>query len=296
MLEGALVFAAATVKRLEYFESNVLACPFCVHPVGVGYGSANASDEPGSRSEMWFPVWAAQASLHEVAALFAEGRATVHARRARNGVEFSRAIASLGIDRGITSFCRYGFQQRNGLAYFAVPLERFHVRGEPLVEEILAPIDSWLDRFRRTATSKNAPARAGRALWRLDAAILELCRWGQPCHVQDVLVALGEAEAAVAISPKLRDPQTGIGPVPFLSPEWIEGANDRSMEYRLAAALASIGCVEDESVGPFRQHMEPIDPKTWNSRWPKWNKTADDPNLVWGGGSLVQNLIAVLHR
>jgi CRISPR-associated protein Csx17 len=293
MLEGAMAFAVATVKRLEHAETAALAYPFCVHSAGVGYGSADEADEAASRNEMWFPLWGVPTCFDEVTMLLAEGRVELRARRAHNGVDFARAIASLGVDRGIKFFERYAFQQRNGLAYFAVPLGRFYVCGNPQIEELLSPIDIWLDRFRRTAKSKNAPARAGRALRRLDSAILELCQQGKPRHVQDVLIALGQAEAAVAISPNLRDPQVNLSPVPLLSPEWLAAANDKSPEFRLAAALASINHKE---IGPFRRHLEPIDPNTWHSPWPKWSKTADDPNIVWGGGGLVRNLIAVLNR
>jgi CRISPR-associated protein Csx17 len=294
-LEGALAFAAAAVKKLEHVEPGVLAYPFCVHSAGVGYGSANEADVAASRNEMWFPLWDTPAYFGEVTALLAEGRVELRGRRAHNGVDFARAIASLGVDRGIRSFERYGFQQRNGLAYFAVPLGRFDVRGNPQIEELLATVHSWLHRFRRTATAKNAPARAGRALRGLEKAILELCRRGERRHVQHVLIALGQAEAAVAASRRLRDPKSGIGPVPLLSPQWLAAANDDSAEFRLTAALASIG-FDDKQIGPFRRHLEPIDPKTWNSRWPKWSDTADDPNIVWGGGGLVRNLIAVLNR
>jgi len=292
-LEGALGFAAAAVKRLEHGEPGVLSYPFCVHSVGVGYGSSDQTDELASRNEMWFPLWGNPTSLLEVTTLLAEGRVELRGRRARDGLDFARAIASLGIDRGVRSFERYGFQQRNGLAYFAVPLGRFRVRGDPSIETLLAHIDSWLDRFRRAATSKNAPARAGRALRRIEATVFELCQRGEQRQVRNVLIALGNAEAVIAASSKLRDPKTGVAPVPALSPAWLTQANDGSPEYRLAAALASI---HDKEVGPFRRHLEPTDPKTWNSPWPKWSEAADDPAIVWGGGGLVHNLIAVLNR
>jgi len=298
MLEGALAFASAAVKRFEHAEPGALAYPFCVHSAGVGYGSADEADEAASRSEMWFPLWDVPTRFGEVTMLLAEGRVEIRGRRARNGIDFARAIASLGVDRGIRSFERYGFQQRNGLAYFAVPLGRFHVRGNPQIEELLASIDAWLDRLRKAATKtskhgKPAFPRAARALRRLETAILELCQRGKPRHVQNILIALGQAEAAVAISPKLRDPKSGVAPVPLLSPEWLTHANDRSPEFRLAAALASI---HDDKVGPFRRHLEPVDPKAWYSQRPWWDKTADDPNIVWGGGGLARNLIAVLNR
>lgn len=300
ILEGALVFASATVKRLERAEMGALAYPFCVQSTGVGYGSADESDESASRNEMWFPLWDAPTCLGELTSLLAEGRVEKRGRRAHNGVDFARAIASLGIDRGIQSFERYGFQQRNGLAYFAVPLGRFSVRADPGVEELLAPIDGWLDRFRRVASSKNAPTRAGRALRQLEAAILEVCRRGGKRHVQNVLIALGQAEAAVAISPKLRNARekSSISPVPQLSSQWLSETyiGPEDVEFRLAASLASIGYHKEDKAGPFRRHLEPIDPNSWHSSWPRWNESADDPSLVWGGGNLVQNLIAVLDR
>ena len=297
LLEGAICFAGACVKRLESHEDGVLAFPFCVEATGAGYGSASREDESNRRPEMWLPVWQKPTTLLELKNLFSEGRAITGARRARTAVDFARAIATLGVDRGIAEFERYGFQLRNGdRSNFSVALGRFHVKPRLRVNLIVdLEKGNWLERFRRVATSLNAPARAGRALRRLETAILELCQQGECRHVQNVLIALGEAEAAVAISPKLRDPKSGVAPVPLLSPQWLSSANNGAREYRLAAALASIGYGDDDQVGPLRRHLEPIDPKTWNSPWPKWNPAVDDPNIVFGGG-LVRNLIAVLNR
>ena len=294
-LEGTLLFAASAVKKLEDHSAGSLAYPFCVRPVAVGYGSATLSDAETTRAEMWFPLWSRATSYDELRAFLSEGRAVVNRRTARDGIDFARAVASVGIDRGVDAFERYGFQQRNGLSYFAVPLGRWYVERRPR-SDLLDEFDDWYDRFRRTAMSKNAPSRAGRALHHLETAILGLCKRGQPRDVQEVLIALGEAEAAVAVSPRLRDPKTGINPVPWLSADWVASAQDSSVEYRLAAALAGIGCEKSDPVGSFRRHLEPIDPRTWNSRWPKWSDSANDPGLVWGGGGLVRNTTAVLSR
>ncbi|MCF7963506.1 MAG: type I-U CRISPR-associated protein Csx17, partial [Pirellula sp.] len=158
MLEGAIMFAAASTKRLESGDSGALAYPFCVRPAGIGYGSSSVTDEGSSRAEMWLPLWNQQTRFPAITTLLSEGRVETRKRKAKNGVDFARAIASLGIDRGINEFQRYGFQQRNGLAYLAVPLGRFRVKSQPGAEELLAPLDNWLDRFRRAATGKNAPA------------------------------------------------------------------------------------------------------------------------------------------
>ena len=295
LLEGAICFAGACVKKLESHAEGALAFPFCVDAAGAGYGSASGSDEANRRPEMWLPIWRKPTTLTELKHLFSEGRVITGAHRARTAVDFARATATLGVDSGISEFERYGFHLRNGdRSTFSVSLGRFRVKPRARVNLVMdLEENGWLDGFRRAATSKNAPARAGRALRRLETAIIELCRRGGPRDVQGVLVALGQAETAVAISPKLRDPKSGIAPVPRLSPEWLTGVDDESPEFRLAAALASI---DHPQIGPFRRHLEPIDPRTWNSRWPKWSKTVDDPNIVWGGGGLVRNLIAVLNR
>ncbi len=299
MLEGAIMFAAASAKRLESSESGSLSYPFCVRPAGVGYASSDASDESSSRAEMWLPLWDSPATYRALTTLLSEGRVETRKRKARNGVDFARAIASLGIDRGVSEFQRYGFQQRNGLAYFAVPLGRFHVNANPGAEELIAPLDGWLDRFRRAATGKTAPERARRALRRLESSILNLCQSGDPvadpAYVQATLIALGEAESSVAISKQMRDGNmgSGISPLPLLSLDWLVKANDGSCEFRLAAALAS---VTHDSVGPIRRHIEPIDPKTWKTKYPKWASDANDPAIVWSSASLVANLCAVLNR
>jgi CRISPR-associated protein Csx17 len=50
MLEGALLFAAACVKRLEGAEPGALVYPFCVRQAGVGYASAAPADETATRA------------------------------------------------------------------------------------------------------------------------------------------------------------------------------------------------------------------------------------------------------
>ena len=123
---------------------------------------------------------------------------------------------------------------------------------------------------------------------------------GEGGHVQNVLIALGQAEAAVAVSPSLRDSKekNSVSPVPQLPLQWLSQAylGEQDCEFRLAASLASIGTRSGGKVGPFRRHVEPIDPNTWYSTWPKWLNSSDDPGLVWGSGNLVQNMIAVLNR
>ncbi len=296
LLEGTLLFAAASVRRMEQRGGGMLGYPFCVRQVGVGYASAAGSDEANSRAEMWLPLWSSPSTVRELSALFSEGRAQVGGRPARNGVDFARALAGLGTDRGIAEFQRYAFQQRNGLSYFAVPLGRFKVEPQPQVN-LLSEIDGWLDSFRRAASSDLAPSRAQRALRRLESAILDLCQQKGPTRLQAVLMALGEAEAVLALSAKWRA-EAYQRPVPLLSSKWLTDCDDGTSEFRLAASLAGM-C--SPTVGDFRQHMEPVEVKgrltEGRARWVEWTEDSSAAcNIVWNSGDLEDNLIGVLQR
>ncbi len=309
-LEGSLMFAAACVKRLEQQQPGSLSYPFCVRQAGVGYGSAASGDEGLSRAEMWLPLWSRPATVAELGALFSEGRATLGSRRARNGVDFARAISSLGVDRGISEFERYAFQQRNGLSYFAIPLGRFHVQPQPQIE-LLAEIDDWLDRFRGAASSDTAPASAGRALRRLEQSILDLCRQRSPVRLQDVLIALGECEQVLAMSSKWRSGEgkrPAIRPVPLLSHKWLLEAGEgtgssagegtgSSTEFRLAVSLAGLFT---RGIGSLRQHIEPVaigkDRATGNPLVFFVDESSAAASVVWSGADLERNLAAVVTR
>jgi len=300
MLEGACLFAAATVRRMVSETAGELSAPFTVRSVGTGYGSSSEADEDGknTRGELWLPLWRRSTTANEITKLFAEGRVRLGARPVRNGVDFARAIASLGIDRGLEGFERYGFQVRNGLAYFAVPLGRFTVRAEPRAG-LLMQIDGWLDEFRRRATSANAPASASRALRHLEGAIFALCAHGDALRVQQVLVALGRCERAMVSSWRWTE-DNHLRPIPALDPSWLDEADDGSVEYRLAASLASVGgwFGVDKSARyvAVRAQFEPV--RTWKSdeglhvAW----KSEAGRDVAWSSGHLADGLNDVLAR
>ncbi|MBI3202961.1 MAG: type I-U CRISPR-associated protein Csx17 [Myxococcales bacterium] len=296
MLEGAAAFAVAAVRRLEHETRGALSYPFTVRPAGVGYASASSADEGASRGEMWLPMWERPATWVEILTLLGEGRARVSGRTARNGVDFARAVATLGVDRGIARFQRYGLQVRNGLAYLATPLERFRVREQPTVR-LLDELDAWLDGFRRRATADHAPASARRALGVLEDATVDLCRRGGPDRVQAVLGALGGCERAMARSIRwASDPKTNLSPVPSLSPKWLTEADDGSVELRLATALASVVASHREHYVPVRAHLEPVRMRVHQGRLRvEWSPTADR-DVVFSDGDLTASLNAIVAR
>jgi CRISPR-associated protein Csx17 len=297
MLEGAVLFAAAAARRMQHDAGGSLSYPFTVRAVAAGYGSAAGADEGDSRGEIWVPLWDRPARLAEVRAVFAEGRAHVRGRPAATGVDFARAVATLGVDRGIDSFVRYGFLVRNGLSYLAAPLGRFRVRHRRPVTH-LQEIDAWLDRFRSRA--RTGPASIARALRELEAAIIALCERGDAPRLLDVLLELGRCERALARGLRWTL-EAGIPPVPALSASWLEAVDDGSVELRLAASLASVsgryGAGEGRwQVIPLRAQLEPVVTVYPGDRLrARWLEDAGR-DVVWSDGEPIEDLQRVLAR
>lgn len=292
MIEGALLFAAASVKRLETTGDGSLVYPFCVRQAGVGYASASTSDEKDARCEMWLPIWERPTPLAELYAIFSEGRAQVSGRSARNGVDFARAAVSLGVDRGIAAFQRYGFQVRNGLAYFATPLDRVQVRRNSRVD-VLVDIDQWHDRLRGKAA--DGPASVSRALNAIERSILDLCRDGSHGNIQSLLIKLGQAEHALTRSFKWTS-ESFIRPLSGLRAEWLSCPD--TVEFRLAQSLAGLRSSfgKGKETLWMRQHLEPLEIGTAaDHSWVNWDKTPSN-DLTWHAGDLTDSLNAILSR
>lgn len=139
-VEGAIVFAAAAVRRHAHDRAAAFAYPFATRAVGAGTGATTLADEQDARSEFWTPLWSRAVSLEELLHLMSEGRAVLDLKAARDGLDFARAAGELGFARGIDAFQRHGFLMRAGKAYFATPL------GRVRVEEIREPLSfrNWI--------------------------------------------------------------------------------------------------------------------------------------------------------
>jgi CRISPR-associated protein Csx17 len=294
MIEGTLLFSAAAVRKLESAQPGQLVYPFCVRQAGVGYASAALADENDARAEMWMPLWSNPTTLAELAAIFSEGRAQVGGRPARNGVDFTRAVVTLGVDRGIGAFQRYGFQVRNGLSYFATPLERVPVERN-VRADLLSDIDPWLDRFRSKAgPSSNAPASVTRALRQVEERILDLCKNDRAENMQALLVALGACERTLARSKRWA--KENVQPIFGLTPRWLRAADTGASAFRLAATLASTSGTFGNEFLPLRTHLEPAQIKRGTTkRWAAWLENASN-DVVWRGGALIETLNAIFSR
>jgi CRISPR-associated protein Csx17 len=305
MIEGALLFAAATVKRLESADDGSLVYPFCVRQAGVGYASAAGADEAEARCEMWMPLWTTPTTLAELRAIFSEGRAQVRGRAARTGVDFSQAVVTLGVDRGIAAFQRYGFQVRNGLAYFATPLGKFNVRRSAQAD-LLADFRPWMSRLRMKTDPKAKPkppnaVKTGFSV--VERRIIELCHDDSAHRMQALLAALGATERAVARSfswakEKDKYQRENISPLRGLRPEWLERVSDCT-ETRLAAALASSRASfgQGKETIWFRQHLEPLKRMERGEGFkPAWSELSTENDVAWHDGDLTDSLNAILSR
>lgn len=288
MLEGTLLLAGAAVRRFATAELAKATFPFAVDSVAAGFDSSAKTDEVASRGEIWLPLWTRPTSATELRQLFGEGRAEISGQPARTGTDFARAIAGLGVDRGISGFTRLAFLKRSGKAFLATPMGRFGVIERREVD-LLRPVDPWLDAFRRAVADKNAPPQFGSALRLIESSIFDFCKYGGQGHFQKILIAFGQAEQQMALAQRFRD-EKRLKPLTSLSPDWIKAADDHSSEFQLAWALASLHDAEGK-IGPLRANLEPVD---WKKRCRVWAEK--DRSVVWNAGDLATNLANVLQR
>ena len=306
-----------------------------MRPVGAGWGGVDAADENDARAEFWAPLWQRPARFREIDALLVEGRAVLNGRTARNGLDFARAVSSLGVSRGFSEFERYGFLMRAGKAYLATPVGR-RSAAPSLAARLVADLDAggWLDRVRRVGRNDGEPAMARNAVKQFEDALFALADTPSPAmRIQRALAALGEVCKWLAVSRKGRE---AVGaPPPALSRDWIRMADDGSSEFRVAAALAGLGLAPmerrddsktetmsgnkdaaDVGVGaedreaprarsrpdlPMAAHFIPIDEDRFFDgqrlrAHRAWSSDEAPPVVVWGAGGLVSNMIAALER
>jgi CRISPR-associated protein Csx17 len=292
MMEGALLLAGAAVRRFDNVGNSRSSFPFTVRSVASGFDSAATKDEASSRGEVWLPLWARPTSIGELRQLFGEGRAETSGRLARDGTDFARAVAGLGVDRGIVRFSRVGFLKRSGKAFLATPLARFEVVGRSDVD-LLREIDRWLSDFRRKCArgrdKEEAPKRILSTLTSIDSAIFEFCKYGGSRLFQQIVIALGRAERELAVT-QGQFKRKSVNPIPQLSSEWMHAADDESPEFVVAHALASVHDLEAK-IGPLRVNLEPVD---WKKRSRVWAEK--DRAVVWNVGDVSTNLANVLQR
>ncbi len=309
--EGSLLFSGAAARRLDS-ASGGAAFPFAVRVDPAGYASAADSDRDASRFEVWLPLWEQPATVSNVRALLAEGRARIDRADAQRSTDVARALASLGTSRGIRAFERTAFFTRNGNMHYSAPVGRWDVASKPKDADLLDDIQVWMRWFRGFARDKLAPKAITSAGRTIDEAILAVCCAGaEPARWQALLIALGRAEAALLRSPnKTGDPKRRLSPLPSLRRGWIAAADDGSTELRLALALASQDvALRDRGkaiIANLRSHWLPLD-RARGVRYAQAqrlsarfatdsNGLANDPDVVCLSDDLERDCIALVRR
>ena len=280
--KGATAFAGAATRRHQTaLGSSPSAAttrsgasfPFTVRAVGAGWGGVEAADENDARAEFWAPIWTRPTRALEIDSLLGEGRAVLNGRTAKDGLDFARAAASLGVSRGFHKFERFGFLMRAGRTYLATPIGR-RSAAPSLGAQLVADLDigGWLDRVRRVGRNDQEPGAARRTIKRLEDALFALLAAPEPSReAARAVTALGQVVGWLALSPNGRN---AIGaPPPVLSSTWIHRADDGSAEFRVAAALAALGL--PASARPA-QHLDAQDPEAAH---PSGSGTDDESSI-----------------
>ncbi len=254
-LEGALLFGGASSRRYQWSGERARpSFPFTVSAVPVGDNLPSETEK--TRGEIWLPLWKQPVTLAGVRHLLTEGRLSLGRRQAGDGVESARAVATLGVQRGVAQFVRYGLYERHGRNYLATVMGRFPVQSQVAVRLLeWGAAGRWLQRYRWLAAG--APRHA-RALRRLDSVLIDLTRYGGAARVNALLRALGACERELALGPAPGQvtADRSCPPLPLLDLDWLRHADDGSVEFRLAKGLASIGA---HSERPLRADLEPVE-------------------------------------
>lgn len=295
MLEGTILFSARATRRLSPNDSTRASAPFAIRAHAAGFASPGT--EKSQRGEQWMPLWSRPATLSDVTALFGEARIQLKRQIAARPIEAARAISRLGAARGIASFVRYGYLERNGQSTLAVPLGRIEVKSHPL-SHLIDDLASWSDRIQLRARDSYASANLKNAERIMSESILNALtrddsRNSSPLMWQAVLEACVEIEClqrkGIAID---------AGPIPSLNPGWIKAIGD-GVEVRLALSLASAAASYTRSgwpIDPIRAHWLPLKP----GRFSKFNtsdkRLVKDPRVVITGNNFLSDFSDVVRR
>ena len=336
-MEGTIAFAGALTRSWGAAGGSRAAFPFTFEPTGAAAGNLSPEDPNRPRGEIWTPLWKKPVAFLEIVAIFSEGRLTLGRRTALTGLDAARSVARIGLARGISSFERYSIIQPDSkMPYQATPLGRIATPDRPR-RDLIVDLEAgdWLGRAQRlTGNRRAAPRRARHATRRLEDSLFQMTDAARaPEGTRNALIAVGGFVNWLTTNRKAREE---LNPPPRLSRDWIRQADDGTPEFRIAAALASLGLpplappgrpepasadgasatdlaptshdesreeASQASAGPalpMAAHFTPIDERRFFCRAELRRRRAwatdTPPTVVWGAGSLVSNMIAILER
>ena len=299
-IEGTIVFSSGIVKKYNSHSQGVAVAPFTVKPAG---SEAGWNDSEKERGEQWFPIWTSPTCFHEVKCIFREGRASINSKNAATASELARSIGRLGVSRGITAFERYKYLERNGKAYYAIPVGRWNVAAQAH-QKVIDHAAEWLDKMERYVNGDNT-SNALKSIYRsTNDAFLSVMKNASPSRWETLLIAMGELECALGASVAAKMPVSSPPPLYNLPSEWISllPSLEQSPELRLALSLASACGVHIKDEKPeldryntLRGYFLPLkfDSMKWQSFcFDSSNKT----EYVARTGHFIKDAISILRR
>lgn len=297
LLEGVLAFIPNLSRRAPASMRSSISAPFATRTASSGHASASASETDSPRGEQWMPLWGAPSTFADVSGLISEGRVQRNKSTASRPIDFSRAVARLGVSRGITAFERFGYLERNGQSNLAIPLGRWQVTPQPR-QDLLDDLDQfrWLELVQRAARDKFAPRSFVTAHRNLESAVMAVCARGEDSGLwQTLLLALAEIEQCMVRSSTFTAKQH-LCPIPPLSPGWLHAAGlNSSAEIRLAAALA-LQTTDSKGRDSIRRHWLPLDPNKPSQFAVDSTGLRRDPGVVCHGIDAEADLLALIQR
>jgi len=285
MMEGIVLFAGSITRR-KSASTGKASFPFSSNASNVGYHTATIDDtddgsEPQSKGEIWAPVWDQPATYDEILHLFGEGRVQFGRRSAQTGVEFARAIITMGTDKGISKFQRFCMLKRKGKAYMTIGAGSFDVTNDQNAD-LLSELDEWIDQFAKKIRVEKQSGSLKRLKRSLDASMIKYCSNRKKPQLLQILINVGRLERYASQQVELR-------PLQKLTRKWLAECNDGSAEFRLAASIASIQ--GHSSVGSIRVNIEYV------KREVEWKRDKNSIYCVWKeDDTLIRNMERVLQR
>ncbi|MGB7326602.1 MAG: type I-U CRISPR-associated protein Csx17 [Rubripirellula sp.] len=313
MLEGAITFTPAMVRRNHSQSLPLAAAPFAVFNTGAGYGTAITDEK--SRGEQWMPIWDRPTGFSELSKVLSEGRCRVGGSSAQRPRDVAQAIGRSGTSRGFVAFERYAYLERNGQANLATPLGKWTASGSQPFVELLDDIRNWVDQFERAARGKNAPNSWSKHDRLINEALMDCCRSDRSTPWVKLLQTVGRAETSLIRSPRATA-NTRLNPFPGtrvgLSHRWLAAISQggTTPEVRLAVALAAQAGPTTQSYArpipnhagdPIRRHFIPLEHTKGIVSSPTRFAASEDSltkmnDHVFRGGDPVDEMIEMVRR
>lgn len=287
LMEGTLLFAGGVSKRLSNTSGKAMF-PFAVGASNVGYATASIDDtdggqEPASKGELWLPVWGSPSTCAEIEQVFREGRMQVGGRPAATGTEAARSVITMGTERGMDKFERFGILKRKGKQYLFVHSGALRVADEPAAS-LLDDLDGWYDSAVKSK-SRSRSQSLEQLIRSYDGAVMRFCTTRKQRDMLEILASVGKIEAHLAMI------SSDSVLLQQLSDAWLHECYDGSAEFRLAASIASIQ--PSRKVGSIRANLE----RSERNNIGVWKPSKNTVSCVWkSDDDLIRNMSRVLQR